>query len=284
MKNILHVKHLFYFLNIAFLGIFLLFFAGCEKTPSGIIDDNSMPPFLSFAQLNRDSLNIDEDSLYVIPLDSGKKFFLTLFATATAHDTDGGNSISFLHYKIFKPNTSASMQSGKLKRTSVANSSATFSDSIVFVVQRTEPGFYQFQFTAEDNKHWISNAFLLSFLVTRRNSTPNIDTVVTPDSIQIPSAGAKFILFTATVSDSDGIGDIANVFFKNLTSSNPTNIPLFDDGLTSEHGDQLAGDGIFSRMLFIDSSNTPGDKEFRFYAKDKSNAIDSLSKFISIHY
>jgi len=283
MKNLLRILRSSLFKKIASLGIGVFLFVGCNKTPPGIIDDNSTPPFLSFAKLDKDSLNVDDDSQSAVPLDSGKKFLLSLFATSTAHDTDGGNSISFLHYKIFKPNSSEYVQSGRLKRTSVTSTYATFSDTIVFIVQRTEPGLYRFQFTAEDNAHWISNALQRSFLVTRRNSAPNIDTVITPDSIQIPASGIQFILFTATVSDSDGIGDIANVFFKNLASSNPTNIPLFDDGLTSEHGDQLAGDGIFSRMLFIDSSNTPGYKEFRFYAKDKSNAMDSASKFISIH-
>jgi hypothetical protein len=75
-------------------------------------------------------------------------------------------------------------------------------------------------------------------------------------------------------ADSDGLADIAEVYFRSLNSSDPTaKFFLFDDGGTVQRngitsGDPLAGDGTFSIIVQLPSTSTTGTRLFAFQAKD----------------
>ncbi len=120
--------------------------------------------------------------------------------------------------------------------------------------------------------------------VMRNNSKPVISNLSAPDTLRIPVSGVRLFLIAVSASDSDGLGDIAEVYFKSINSSNPNfRFSLFDDGAITTHGDTVAGDGRFSGVFRIDSSNTPGTKEFRFWARDNTGALsDSLIHFITV--
>jgi hypothetical protein len=90
-----------------------------------------------------------------------------------------------------------------------------------------------------------------------------------PDSL---SADALNIVFTLTVSDSDGIDDVARTYFEsdNL-SKGYTKFEqyLYDDGDQPGHGDETAGDGIFSARITADfTGGKKGDYALNFYAID----------------
>ena len=118
---------------------------------------------------------------------------------------------------------------------------------------------------------------------TLTNSPPRIVQLNVPDSIQRPSGPPQLIPFFLTAADSDGLGDIDSVFFTNLSSVNPTNFPLYDDGNLAVSGDSTRGDGIYSSIVQIDAATSLGAKNFQFNVKDKFGAKDSLRKIITIY-
>ena len=100
------------------------------------------------------------------------------------------------------------------------------------------------------------------------NLPPVITEVTMPDTIVRPETGSKALLFSVTVDDPNGAYDVTNAFFQVLSNSTgqwSSDYDMYDNG---EEGDELAGDGIFSRGLQISSSNTAATNYFRFRVKD----------------
>ncbi len=76
------------------------------------------------------------------------------------------------------------------------------------------------------------------------------------------------------VTDENGLSDIDSVYIDLFNFQDPIDtivtmkIPLFDDGSVN-HGDEIAGDGIYSRKgYFPDESE--GDRKFEFIAIDRA--------------
>lgn len=106
---------------------------------------------------------------------------------------------------------------------------------------------------------------------------PVIEELTIPDRIQRPAAGEppQTLTFIAEVSDPDGLKNVRTVEFWN--ESDPgTRFPLCDDGnlspcgLSVESGDAEAGDGLYTRTVFILSSNRLGLNTFIFEAIDRA--------------
>ena len=103
--------------------------------------------------------------------------------------------------------------------------------------------------------------------------------VIEPDTAVVNDTT---VIFTSVeASDPNGQNDIEIVFFivyKPDGTTNNARIEMFDDGDTIEHGDLVAGDGIYSRLIQINQTNDKGTYRFQFQAKDRggkfSNTID----------
>ena len=106
---------------------------------------------------------------------------------------------------------------------------------------------------------------------------PVIEELIIPERIQRPAAGepAQSLIFIAEVSDPDGLNNVRTVEFWN-ESDPDTRYPLCDDGNLSpcgssiESGDVEAGDGLYTRTVFILSSNSLGFNTFIFEAIDRA--------------
>lgn len=136
----------------------------------------------------------------------------------------------------------------------------------------------EFVFAATDRRNAQSNEVRRSYA----NHTPIILRLIVPSTIQRPATDSTLVRFFQTVADSDGLGDIDSVYFRNFTSTSPTNFPMFDDGNLTIHGDSVANDGTYSRIVSISASTTPGPKEFHFYVVDRFGARDSLVRTITV--
>lgn len=100
------------------------------------------------------------------------------------------------------------------------------------------------------------------------NLPPVITEITMPDTIVRPSTGSKTLLFSISVDDPNGAYDVINAYFQVLSNSTgqwSSDYGMFDNG---EEGDEIAGDGIFSRGLQISSSNSAATNYFRFRVKD----------------
>ena len=121
-------------------------------------------------------------------------------------------------------------------------------------------GFHQFDFDNGQNK-----------------VAPVLSELVMPDSIK---RGVDFV-FTIRVTDENTLADIKQVYFQftRPDNSNSGTVIMADDG-DAGHGDQTAGDGIYSfKNSFSDGSkNDPaqiGSYVFNFEAEDFSGLISN---------
>jgi hypothetical protein len=121
-------------------------------------------------------------------------------------------------------------------------------------------GFHQFDFDNGQNK-----------------VAPVLSELVMPDSIK---RGVDFV-FTIRVTDENTLADIKQVYFQFTRPDNSTSgtVVMADDG-DAGHGDQTAGDGIYSfKNSFSDGSkNDPaqiGNYIFNFEAEDFSGLISN---------
>ena len=110
------------------------------------------------------------------------------------------------------------------------------------------------------------------------NSAPVIsDDVVFPDSAVVTTP--TVILTSVKAFDENGPRDIERVYFIVYRPDGTTNnsqVLLFDDGDFEGHGDQLAGDGIYSLLIIITPENTKGTYRFEFQAKDRSGELSNI--------
>jgi len=141
-------------------------------------------------------------------------------------------------------------------------------------------GFYSINYFVEDNTGTIKKVAAQTFLFDngKSNVAPQILSISTPDTIEVINDPVDFIV-TASVSDSNGINDIKEVYFSTVrpdqTSSGATT-SLYDDGNFSQHGDASAGDGIYSRALSIETTNQKGTYRFGFTAKDRGGLLSPV--------
>ncbi len=108
-------------------------------------------------------------------------------------------------------------------------------------------------------------------------SPPAIDSLAVPDTLQRPEPGqpAASLLLIAAVSDPDGLSDVALVEFWNADAP-ASRLLMCDDGgaalcgSSQDSGDDTAGDGLFTRRVFISSDNLPGSNSLEFQATDRA--------------
>ncbi len=132
------------------------------------------------------------------------------------------------------------------------------------------------------------------------NGPPVLSDVTVPDSVDIPLRGTLLVPLTVRVSDPQSLADVKRVGF---TSRKPDStfanagqpVPMVDNGLAFDpaiayaHGDQLAGDGVYTFTLVVyadqdarqwDPQGNPiqqGWYTFTFAAEDK---VGNLSEAV----
>ena len=251
----------------------------CKREVSELIDPSFQPPYLLKARLTCTVLNLDTTTTgSVIRLSDGT-FTLSDSVMATIADSSGG--IRAVSFKLHDPYSHGTFSSGPLF--SISTNPTTYAGTFSFTISRADVGIYIVEVYAEGESKLTSNILELPLIITRNNSRPQTARVTIPDTLIRPHSGSQSILFAIEVSDSDGYGDIDEVFFQRISPSLTDPILMFDDGNQSSSGDQLAGDGIFSRLLRIDSTARLGDQEFLFEARDKQGSFsDSLTHAIAI--
>ena len=141
-------------------------------------------------------------------------------------------------------------------------------------------GTYKINYTVKDFNDVNSLVAVSYFLFNngQGNAPPEIsNTVVEPDTVIV---NAPTVIFTSVdVADPNGQNDILKVFFilyRPNGTTNGTELELFDDGNINDHGDQVAGDGTFSRLIQVDESNDKGTYRFEFLAKDRSGEFSNI--------
>jgi hypothetical protein len=245
--------------------------SGCEKTDLGQVDIGRNPPFAFNFVLTPDSINIDT----LTPGNGNYTVSATVLASVS--DPDGPDDIRTVEAGVYRPSAESPFLQKGLHDDGVVpdliGGDGIYSGIIQFELTRALAGTYRVELSARDRSGLRSVAQSLSFFLTRRNSLPVLSNLSAPDTVTLPAGGSVAAHMTVVASDSDGLGDIREVYFLSPDGENPTfHFPLKDDGGLEPgppSGDLNAGDGEFSILLTIsDSPTVRGTYRFIFHAED----------------
>ena len=141
-------------------------------------------------------------------------------------------------------------------------------------------GIYNIKYYVKNADETLQQVALGSFKYNndQDNEPPEIaNTVVDPDTVVVTAPTAIFTSVEA--SDPNGQNDILKVYFivyKPDGSTNGSELELFDDGNVDDHGDLVAGDGIYSRLIQVDQANEKGTYRFEFSARDRGGKSGNI--------
>lgn len=259
-----------------------LLILSCKKK-EGVVDIPQNAPRLLSASIQPTSVHIDSNRIDVDSL-GNDTYRIRVNITAEAIDADGAGDIGTTSLVITSPRSITPLLTGIVPQSSVSGDTARFADSVSFVIRRSDAGAITIEFQASDNANLASNALSRSLIVNRNNSEPDIFGLLAPDTLRRPTSGTLLFRMAITATDSDGVADIAEVYFRSINSSNPNlHIQLLDDGNLIASGDSVAGDGRYARILSLPDTVSPGLREFRFWARDFAAAqSDSIIHFVTI--
>ena len=259
-------RHIRFLVPAVLLSAALL--AGCEDPGTGTLDPRGNPPFLEDAAVTPDSVNLE----LLTPGPSGLPVVATASVRVTDRDAAGTVSAAV---EVYAPGSNTPAFASPLLDTGVppdqVADDGTYTASVQFSATRAEAGRFTVRFTAVDELGMRGNAIEKPLVLTRRNSRPVVSDLVAPDTVTLPTLGSTLLTMSIAVSDSDGYGDIRDVYFRNLDSDNPLQrFFLRDDGGTRQPatGDERAGDGRFSIIIQLPSSAARRDYRFSFQATD----------------
>lgn len=227
---------------------------------------------------------------FVLDIQDTSDYLMTLKAT----DPQGHEDIDVILLQVFSPTSNSPAFQDTLWDNG-NDGDATANDGIysrLINIQTFlfyQPGKYSFKFQAFDRSGGASNSLVkIVKIIPIINNPPFVSNLIAPLTLQVLPDRVVTAVLELTVMDPQGLSDIWAVFFNSYrpdgspSKSNP--FKMYDDGETSQHGDQTANDGIYSLKINLPPGTPPGDYTFVFEAEDfleaKSNQIVHKLKVI----
>lgn len=147
------------------------------------------------------------------------------------------------------------------------------------------PGEYTVHIQASDSKNALSRMMTDSIRVDIPNQSPVLGNLNAPATVF--RNNPEPILLTVQADDPQGLNDVWRVCF-NVTK--PDGAPsagnpfcMYDDGDSDAHGDDKAGDGVYSLFITISVSNDVGTYRFDFFAEDRNGVrSEALTHFMDV--
>ena len=255
-------------------------FLSCEKKNNGLVDPSLTSPFVHSISLTYQTIDLDDTAAVGVSRLPNGEFLIKDSLIALANDPDGQQDIKKVFYRIYAPGELNYFASGSLTRVQTLSKlsntlDVTFSGLVSFRLTRNDVGVSRIEVIAQDQVGLNSNSAQVSLSISRANSIPQYSSIVVPDTVTLPPGDSLLIKMTASVNDSDGLGDIREVFFYSLNSADPTRkFFLLDDGNGNGlSGDALSGDGIYTITVKLrDQGNVRRTYFFEFNIVDKQGA------------
>ena len=256
----------FKFLAISLLLIIITI--GCDKKYDNVVE-NSNPDYQVILVAPSDSIRYNPlDSLINIRIEFNSSANIqSVFCDVYAADNTKLNS---------SPLTL--LDNGKIENGDDVANDGSFANKIA-LSEYYPNGFYNIRYFVTDKSSKTNQVALGTFKFDngQANFAPVIfDDIVDPDTAIVTDT--TIIITSIAVTDQNGLSDIDKVYFvvyrPNGTTSNTQNL-MFDDGLQI-HGDQTAGDGIYSLVIEIYSTNTKGTYRLEFQAKDRGAKLSNI--------
>jgi len=253
-----------------------LLLVGCDKTYDEIIE-SSHNNYQAYSVSPVDSIRyITGDSLVTFRINFSLNSNVgNVYCSVTASD---GAQITGTYLQLYDNGNSANGDNN-------ANDN-TFSNKLP--LSKYYPnGYYTTEYFVQDQNNELIQAAVGKFKYNngQDNKPPVISNdIVNPDTIVATDTTA--ILTSIEVTDPNGRNDIVKAFFivyKPDGSTNNSELQLYDDGDQVNHGDQRAGDGIYSLLIQVDQTNDKGTYRFQFNARDRSSELsNTINHFVLI--
>lgn len=252
--------------------LFLLVAVGaCDSVPGPSPVDQRSPQIETFSLAPQRIVYalLDEEAI------DGDSVTVALNLTVTVQTSD--TPVAQVAYAIISPDTTVALiQAGILPR----SATNIYSGTVNVTLSALEVQSYPVLVYVTDTDNRLGGEARSSVTYVRSfepGSPPVIENLPIPATIQRPGAGepARSLLLVAEVSDVDGLNDIEQVEFWNETLPE-IRFLLCDDGgrrtcgSSAESGDVTAGDGLFTRRVYITSDRTLGANTFVFEATDRA--------------
>lgn len=250
-----------------------IFFSSCEKKDDSVLDPSYKSPLLSNPYKSKDTV-FTTSSAPVI----------NLVSSVLVNPNDGGD-IKSVTCKVYAPDNTLlgtySMKDDGSTPDTVSGDSRYSCEINITNISCLLVGQYSIQLIAENTSGLVSNQINSSFpVVLSNNQAPIVWGLISPDSIAIPSSGMNITTLSVNVLDSNGYCDIKRVFFNSyrpdgtITGGSP--FKMYDDGDIVNHGDTTAGDGKFSLIIRIESTQTTvGWFTFKYQSEDNSGLLSN---------
>jgi|YNPBryulayer2012_1023412.scaffolds.fasta_scaffold05856_3 hypothetical protein len=167
------------------------------------------------------------------------------------------------------------------KEITTANPAPQFSvsDTLALLLRRSEIEPFTLVVNVFDEFGRSGSNARARVVVRPPNARPQLLSAVAPDTVRI----GEFLVLRATVNDSDGLSDIASVFYfsrrpDGVLANQGNPIQMYDDGgVNPFSGDAVAGDGIYSFRAQVPPTTLLGTFTYTFFARDRFGAqSDSL--------
>ncbi len=246
----------------------VVFFVGCENSTLVPQGPSGSSPVIQSLLVTPVDINIDAHT------PSGGVYLLSLAVQASVTDPQGEGDIREASYRLSAPGASQPLAAGALTGTVVRPGTIAFSASISFSLTRAQTGVYLLEVYAVDRSGFSSTVFLQQILV-RKSSTPPVLSL--PGVREVARQGTDSTQFAVTVSaaDSDGLNNIQAVTVRALYARDSSTVQMYDDGLKS-HGDNVAGDGVFSIFSWIVPTGNLEDVTFEYRATDRDGGQSNI--------
>ncbi len=255
--------------------ILLPFLSACDSPPGATPYPVSSSPFVS--------ITLDPDSVSFSPEAGIKDTTLVINISVSIRPDSDLQSPSF---NVVRESDRAVFRDGSLNRISDSELEGAFSFNVpttifetytVFVFEKTDDG---------GLTNTLEHKLSLSGFTT---DPPVILGINHPSSVQIPNEGVSPIRFETEVEHPQGLSQIRDVFLELYDSAGNQiggdRFEMFDDGDDSPggSGDQVAGDGIYTRTFEINPNNQPDTYDVLTYAIDRSGLTsDTLTSQLVI--
>lgn len=240
----------------------------CDTAPGPARSDNR-PPVLSDFSFSPQIVSLSDVPENQI---EGDMVRIPVTMQVAARDDDG--SVTEVTFTVRSPISGKPLIAvGSLEQVSEGQYATTADVRI----PTAEVGKYTVLLQAVDDEGALSNDArgMLSF--ADLGSSPVIEAVEMPESIQRPAPGETdaVLQIVAVVSDPDGLNNIARVTMRNPNRPNLPAFDLLDDG-GALSGDEVAGDGRYTITVRISSDNEQGTNTFLFQAFDRAGLSSSI--------
>jgi hypothetical protein len=259
---------------IILIPLLAVLFWSCEKNKTTPVDYSVAQPYLLAASVVSQHFNLDDATNGAVTRLPDGTYRISDSITVQIIDPVGSSDLVESSYRTYAPNSGTPLLVHPLNRTRVVPGSGTtdtitFAGRFSFIVDSLNLGTYRIEVFAQYHSGFLSNSVFVPLVVTVNNQPPRLDPPTVRYSIAPGGASALFTL-TIPASDPDGIADIASVAVRRLFTSDTSALPMFDDG-RQDHGDRIAGDGIFSATFQVDTASLHSI-EFEFSAVDRAGA------------